>query len=711
MKKKDKETDYHEPVRRLVEDYVQQQEQAQGKKTKVKRIPKSKAPTKEKQKKKTKPKKSTPAVQKKASPQSRQSSVSAINKKKKKANFFPVARMWANTIISQFRSDTGTIPADIGDNIFMGDNIYITNQYMSAMIIVDQYSLETPLAYTSELLQHVKTIVPSAVVDFTFKTGKFEVDFYDQALKARVKRWQASLEDDKVKENVKNKNAWLLYSYDTLKSGKLAYSLYTFITVRAKNNDTLQRAIKATVGFLTEHNIECRHIKSNLHRFLGYESSVINKVQGGIKDFPYMICTANSLAEVLPTTQGLNDEIGLFMGIDRYSENPYLIDLKSTSRAKNFYVLAPSGEGKTFLVITWLIDAFTDDYRMSITDIKGNEFTEFTKVCGGTIISMKPGATFFVNTFKLDPEAVDDDPVLYYKEMLRVSKQVLVMVANPTPEKSTKIQSLIEDFLTSMYLMIGVVDKNTNTWGRTSVLTPYKVFEYFNMYLSPSVRKIYEDVIDDVLLNFRTYLSPNGTGADLFRSEFKIKSILDSKVVTFDYGMLGGSRVTDEVSLNLKHFFAKLITDAYVANNKEQGLHTIRVLEESQMTNSILREMYAEEISLRRAQNQINILLGNSISGLKGDRNSEIILENINIWVLGRLTKTNMDYVTKEYGMEEFEEQLVEINENMDYDRTFLVVNKLHRRTTSSMVRAFVPVSVAESEVFHVVDSTTVEGV
>jgi hypothetical protein len=206
-------------------------------------------------------------------------------------------------------------------------------------------------------------------------------------------------------------------------------------------------------------------------------------------------------------------------------------------------------------------------------------------------------------------------------------------------------------------------------------------------------------------------MSPTGTGSDLFRREFDISSVLNSRVVTFDFGMLSDTRVADEVTTSLKYFFSKLVTDAYVANNKKQGLHTIYVMEESQLANAVLREMYAEAMSLRRAQNQINIMLGNSISGLKGDKSAEIILENINIWVLGRLTKANKDYLVNEYSMEEFEPIMDDINVNSDYDRTFLVVNRLNRNTTSAAIKAFVPKDVVNSSVFRVVDATKSEGV
>jgi hypothetical protein len=61
--------------------------------------------------------------------------------------------------------------------------------------------------------------------------------------------------------------------------------------------------------------------------------------------------------------------------------------------------------------------------------------------------------------------------------------------------------------------------------------------------------------------------------------------------------------------------------------------------------------------------------------------------------------------------MEEFEPIMDDINVNSDYDRTFLVVNRLNRNTTSAAIKAFVPKDVVNSSVFRVVDATKSEGV
>ncbi|MBR1737505.1 MAG: hypothetical protein IJ736_10905, partial [Firmicutes bacterium] len=388
-------------------------------------------------------------------------------------------------------------------------------------------------------------------------------------------------------------------------------------------------------------------------------------------------------------------------------------DLRATARAKNFYVLGPSGEGKTFLVITWLIDMFADGYSISITDIKGNEFTAFTLACGGKVVSMRPGSTSYVNTFKISQDGVSqgEPPEHYFKENVKLSKMILTIITGIDDQRSIKVSALMEEFLDALYLQIGVSANNTNTWKRTEELSPFKVYEYFKRYISEDIKRVYADILDDVFMAFNTYLEPSGSGSELFSSEYVIEELINTRVITFDYGLLDKNRIADPVALELKQLFAKLITDSFVRSNKDKKLHTVRILEESQMTTKLQKRMYAEEISLRRSQNQINIMLGNSIAALKNDEDSAIILDNINIWVLGRLTRSNMKYLIEEYSLEDYEEQMEDINKNSNLDRTFLVINKLHRNTTSAMLKAFVPNSVVKGSIFKVVDSSVDEGV
>lgn len=635
-----------------------------------------------------------------------------LRKKRKSADFFPVLRMWMSTLFAAIKSDKGLIPSDIGEKIYIGENMLVSKNYMTSLIMIKEFSLDTAIAMTSEFVKYIKESVPETIIDFTFKNTKFEIDLREPGLKERVARWTEQMNNPKIPVKIKERNAWLLYSYEVLKSGRLCFATRCFILIHTKDNLTMKKALKQGSQYLNEFNIEYKIIKSDINRYLSYINPVINKSEVSTKDLSSIISSSYSLAEILPITQGLNDESGTFLGIDRDNSNPYFLDFRTTARAKNILVLGPSGEGKTFLVQTWLVDMFSDKYSIVINDIKG-EFISFVEACGGKVLSMHSNTSSYVNTFCIKKEGLNEKekPEVYFNENLMLSKTKLLIIANIDEGKTSKVSAFIEEFLEAMYLQLGVVKSNENTWYRTKDLTIYSVYEYFIKYVSIDIRIVYEDIIDSVLLNFKTYLDISGSSHSVITNEYEIQDIIESQVLCFDYGILSKNRIQDNISLALNQLDAKIIMDQFIYSNKRKHLHTVCVNEEFQMTSKFLKHMYAEAFSLRRAQNQINIILGNSLSSLKGDIDSSIILDNINIWLLGRLTKNNIDFLVNEFSLDDFEENMKEINHNSNLDRTFLLINKLHRHTTSAFLTAFVPSSVVSSKIFKVVDSTDCEGV
>ena len=55
-------------------------------------------------------------------------------KKEKKRDRFIRTRMWVSTIVSSMFNDRGTIPPNIGNNILITNNLYITRNALSAVM-------------------------------------------------------------------------------------------------------------------------------------------------------------------------------------------------------------------------------------------------------------------------------------------------------------------------------------------------------------------------------------------------------------------------------------------------------------------------------------------------------------------------------------------------------------------------------------------------
>lgn len=615
-------------------------------------------------------------------------------------------KMWGDTLISFLRTDRGTVPQDIGDRLYVGNNMYVTKNSLTSVVVVDEFSTLTPIAFSSALIREVKDRVPECNVDIQFRTSFYQPDFGDAGLQNRVKTWERQIDAEDVSERTQKRAARQLYSYEQLRTGVKAYKVTTMIYLRGPNAATSKRAVKVTLGFLRSYEIEGTHVKSNIQLWLPFMLTASKKSDELYKDIPRGIMTSYTLAQSLPVTQGVNMESGVFMGIDNYNGGPYYIDFRQSAKAKNIYVVGQSGHGKTFLVLNWLLAAFADDYGACIMDIKGNEFTTYTNAVGGRIISMRPGATCYVNRFKMDPSMVapDESDLAYFNSNIRQCKNMLEIIVDPEPNQRQEVSGFLEEFLHALYLQLGVEPGNRNTWYRSRKLTPYAVYEYFTRYLSADVRKVYSGIIMRLQMTFAEFLSQGGSESNIFAHEYDVKECLDARVITFDYGMLNAKRITNPIAFKLRCSFMETITDEFILNRKRKGLWTFVVEEESQLADEFLKKMYTEAFTIRRSQNVVTLLLGNSVASMKNDPTMGAMMDNITMFCIGRINKTARTTLISEYGLDDHEDTLTQISNDSEMEYKFLFLNR-NDKSTAALLSVQVPKRVRNGKLFKNTDT------
>jgi hypothetical protein len=113
-------------------------------------------------------------------------------------------------------------------------------------------------------------------------------------------------------------------------------------------------------------------------------------------------------------------------------------------------------------------------------------------------------------------------------------------------------------------------------------------------------------------------------------------------------------------------------------------------------------------MTLRRAQNQVTILIGNSVAALRENPEAKAIFENITMLAIGRVSKSSRDTLISEFGLEDESETLQRINNNPAHEHTFLFINKAQRSTTA-LLEVYVPRRVADGPIFKNVDTTEEE--
>jgi hypothetical protein len=628
------------------------------------------------------------------------------SKKRKKKERFLVARMWFATAVSALYNDRGVIPPNIGNNIYIGNNMYTTKNSLNAVIIVKELSTDTPVAVVSDLIAYVKGKVPNVSVDFTLKCRKHYVNIHGSDLKSRIITWTRTLDNPLVQDYQKRRAARLLYTVDIIKSGERIYKSHIYITLRAAVGSDLNKAIEQTETYLQKISAVYKVIKNDIKSHMEYMLLMSDKRSQKIRDFTTSILSRQTLSEMLPTTQGMNDSIGTFLGIDRESQAPYFINFRGTAKAKNIYIAATSGSGKTFLAQNWFLDMSVDDYNMCIMDLKGTEFIAFTEARGGIVLSMKPSSDLYINTFRLDPsECENKDKRIYYDNRFNLSKEMMLLLCDLPQDFESRGEALLEEFLALLYLSYGVKAENINTWERSSQLTPYVVFDEFTKFLSKAIRDKYQDVADRMHMRLSIYMSRTGSNSHMFRTPIKYKDVLDTKVLTFNFGMLDSGTNTDRAMFRVRALFMSLLNDEYISYKASKGEWTGKVLEESGIADDYLLKLYAKDFMLRRSQNQVTILLGNSVSALADNDNAKGILENINILVIGVLHRSSRRYLIEEYGLDKYRDKLELIHDAPDYENTFLLVNRMEKDATIAMLKAFIPERVVKGRLFRIVDT------
>ena len=204
----------------------------------------------------------------------------------------------------------------------------------------------------------------------------------------------------------------------------------------------------------------------------------------------------------------------------------------------------------------------------------------------------------------------------------------------------------------------------------------------------------------------RIYMSPTGSRAHMFKNAYSYLDILDTRVLTFDFGVMESSSNNDPVVFHLHVMDMICINDEFVSHKKRKGEWTVKLLEESQIVDDWLTRVYTREITLRRSQNQVTALLGNSVAALAANPLSRPIVENLNILCLGSLNKSSREYLEKEFGLKNAEaERLYQIQTDPDMQRKFLLINRMQQDSTTAILEANVPKEVSNSNLFKIVDT------
>lgn len=602
---------------------------------------------------------------------------------------FLTAKMWLSYLVSLTTRDRGTIPENIGNNILITNNMYVTKNFLTSIIQLIELSLDTPVTFIAEMIiNELRKENCPAIVDFTIKNNRKDINLGDSGLKSRIQMWEKSDTNPYLLEKDKRRAIRLLYTVDQIRQGQEIMESRIFLKVMAKNGTDLAQAERIVYKYLAKVGCMFKPINSSLNDYLEYISLLSDYRSKNIKNMQAIINSNKTLSQLLPNTHSPGTQKGVFMGTNTINNTPFRIDLKNTTMARNIYCITNSGGGKTALAVNMASSALEEGFYFCGMDVKGNELKSVVDSVGGATISLREKSEEYINTFvMLKEEATDNNAERYFKDRFNFSKRQMVILSGvKEDDKIMLLEGFVDEFLGYLYISIGARADNRNTWSKTLSLNPYVVYEKLEKFLNEPMRNKYKEIITYITTNLRMYYSKMGSKSYIFTKELQYKDVLDRKAIRFDFGILSGSTY-DSTIFKLKFEYMSKINDEYITRNYNKGIHTFKILEESQAVSDDVMESYAREYTLRRSQLQTTLLLGNSIDALVSNKKAMPLIETTTALLVGKLNKSTLELLVKYFDIGNKEGIIRHMSKNNSYLRHFLFINNMEPKALAPIIK------------------------
>lgn len=608
---------------------------------------------------------------------------------KPKAEHFKWVKMWINYLVSLTMKDRGKIPDNIGDRILITNNVYITKLYMTTIVHIYELGQNTPITFLEILNGALRDRGNRAILDLTCKNSRYDFDPKNSGLQSRIRAWENNVDSDITSRRMRERSIRCLYTVEVAQSGKTLKNTRMFLSIRAKDIGTLNTAEKIVYDMLGQMGCIYMPAHSNIRENLEYISLLGNRIYDAKGCAPVMT-TNIVLSQLVPNCGSINDRKGVYVGQNVLNGSPYYIDFETITSARNMYVVAPSGVGKTVLAVNMAQSAYENGSACVFMDIKGNEYTNFINATNGYIVSLRPTSTEFINSWVMRKEDTDQEHAeAYFKSRIQFSKQQMIILSGVRDRQELlDLEELLDEFHDSLYISKGAIPTNMNSWSATESLTPYEVFDRFEAFLTPQKRAQY-NMHKSTIGTIRMYMSVNGTKSYVFREEFDYAKILSSDTLSFDFGILGGTTISDidEDLFRLKFLYMSKLNGDFTTRKYAEGRRTFKILEESQVVSPEIMKMYVEEYTLRRSQKQDTVLLGNSVQALADKDIAKPLIENTRGLFIGELTLDARKTIMEQFGIQHLENLIKVPGSSNRYKNCFVFINNMQKKSLYPIIQ------------------------
>lgn len=593
--------------------------------------------------------------------------------------FFLREKMWLDFFISTFLKKLNEIPKNIGNKVLINNDNYMSKLGITTITEITELSNRTPTSLIREIVDYMRDEQCECVIDYTLVNRKYNVNLNDSGLKSRVNMWSTAVNSANALASEKLRCSTLLYTVEQIEQGNYLYKTRLFIFLRSKDPEHLKYCegkLYEKLGVLgISYSVGAANVRDTLEH-----TSIICAKKESVKNVgTCLVTTPKILSQLLPNVHGRGDSEGICMGIDSVNNEVFKADINSNTNARNIAVYGVSGVGKTVIVAFICASAYEQGNAVIASDIKGNEFSAFSKYTDGESVSLRSTSEECLNMFVMKPEEVDGtNPSEYFTRRVEfLLKEYVILAEEKDAGNVSELRVLLHNFFTMLYISIGVVSSNIKTWYKTDNLDHFKVFKELKQYVRNSTEGS-KEFVRSALSKWAIFFEYNAPRSYAFRKEFDLDNLVSKRALVFDFGLLDKDESDRDVIIDLKYMYMSEIQSRFIKKKVSEGINIYTILEESNfVSEDIMREYYAKYWTLKRSQGIVNIMLGNSVDKINQSSVGSSILENTTALLIGPLKSEPRDFLTRYFELEKFKGVLDNINKYNKYKHSFLFIDKM----------------------------------
>lgn len=312
------------------------------------------------------------------------------------------------------------------------------------------------------------------------------------------------------------------------KASRLVKAHFNIILITDSEQER-QEARKATHALFTENDMVPYMPSGNalrgifLNSFFAFSSKLPSR-------FKFTCDLKLACALFIPTAPYKDDPRGIYF-CDRLFNIPLLVDIfgedKKLIKAGNFFVVAPTGHGKSTTCNTICNQVLDLDNKLVIND-RGKSYQNLFRLNKDRAVMMEfePGQSLGINPFQADDlDEVDTEKVIDVNDIINLLHfKGRIVKDDIPPGHDTCIRKVVDAFY-----------KNTDEWN---MRTFYKFFEFIHkakryeeIGVDPEIYDPYEKM-GEVIFSLSEYGTPEGIYSHLFETPKD-----DRKLIHIDEGV------------------------------------------------------------------------------------------------------------------------------------------------------------------------------